>query len=243
MQRVLQAYVGCAGWSLTGSMKERFPGSGSHLERHASRLPAVEIDSSFYRRHKPSTYARWAASVPVSFRFAVKVPRAMTHEARLSGALRIDEILLDVGELGSKLGPLLVQLPPSLAFERSTAAGFFQALRKQFDGDLVCEPRHPSWFAADVDGILQEYSVARVAADPAAVPSGAEPGGWPGLVYYRLHGSPRRYHSAYSEEYVQKLSRQLALHARSTPTWCIFDNTAEGAALANALDLWQRLCG
>src|SRR6188768_857106 len=75
--------IGTAGWSLYKPPAGRFPGTGSHLERYAAMFDAVEINSSFYRPHKPETYARWAASVPAGFRFAVKLPKAITHERRL----------------------------------------------------------------------------------------------------------------------------------------------------------------
>ena len=76
--------IGCAGWSIHKDAAAAFPVEGSHLERYARVFPAVEINSSFYRPHKPETYARWADSVPDGFRFAVKVPRAITHGAAAS---------------------------------------------------------------------------------------------------------------------------------------------------------------
>ena len=74
--------VGCAGWSIPREHADRFPEEGSHLARYAGRFPAVEINSSFYKPHRPATYARWAASVPADFRFSVKVPKLATHERR-----------------------------------------------------------------------------------------------------------------------------------------------------------------
>jgi uncharacterized protein YecE (DUF72 family) len=241
MRQTIQVRVGCAGWAIPGSSKERFPPEGTHLQRYAARLPAVEINSSFYRRHRPGTYARWAASVPGSFRFAVKVPRTITHEARLSDPSQLDGFLPGVQRLGARLGPLLVQLPPSLAYDPPLVSSFFEALRRRFDGSVVCEPRHPSWFTAVVEDLLENYHVARVAADPPPVPQGANPGGWSGLVYYRLHGSPRKYYSAYSGAFLGDLGQILSEASQSAPTWCIFDNTARGAATENALTLWQQL--
>ncbi|SRR5581483_207180 len=77
--------IGVAGWSLPRAVLDEFPREGSHLARYAARLNCAEINSSFYRPHQPATYARWAASVPANFRFAVKLPRAITHDARLRG--------------------------------------------------------------------------------------------------------------------------------------------------------------
>ncbi len=234
--------VGCAGWSVPKEDAARFPEAGSHLERYAGRFPAVEINSSFYRPHRPATYARWAASVPPGFRFAVKVPREITHGCRLADpAEPLDRFLAECGALGEALGPLLVQLPPSLTFDAAVAVPFFAALRERFGGEVVCEPRHPSWFRPEAEQALVQNQVARVAADPAPVPSAAQPGGWAGLVYYRLHGSPRVYYSAYSEPYLAALAATLREAARSAPVWCIFDNTAQGAATDDALAVMERL--
>ena len=235
-------WVGCAGWSLPRSEQERFPGAGSHLERYAARFPAVEINSSFHRPHRPATYERWSASAPPAFRFSVKVPKAITHGLRLKEAEELLEAFLaEAGHLGDKLGCLLVQLPPSLQFEAAVADRFFAALRSRSSVATVCEPRHPSWFTPDADELLTRLGVARVAADPACVSAAAEPGGWPGLGYYRLHGSPRIYYSAYSEEFLETLAARLQEDASRRPVWCIFDNTTLGAATDNALALLARL--
>lgn len=231
--------IGCAGWSLPRSERALFPDRGSLLERYASRFPAVEINSSFHRPHRVTTYARWSASVPEGFRFSVKVPKAITHGLRLQGAeILLDLFLTESAGLGERLGCLLVQLPPSLSFEPGIARAFFTTLRSRSPVPVACEPRHASWFTPEADAILIELGVARVAADPARVPAAGEPGGWPGLVYFRLHGSPRIYYSAYEEEYLDALASRLLDHAAAgRQVWCIFDNTVLGAATRNALDL------
>jgi uncharacterized protein YecE (DUF72 family) len=76
---------------------------------------------------------------------------------------------------------------------------------------------------------------------PVAAAAAAVPGGWPRLVYYRLHGSPRRYYSAYDDRFLDRLAATLRARARTASVWCIFDNTAAGAATANALALLERL--
>jgi len=231
--------VGTAGWSLPRAEQPHFPAEGTHLERYAARLNAVEINSSFYRPHRPSTYARWAASVPAAFRFAVKVPRAITHERRLADAEPLlDAFLAEVAALGDRLGPLLVQLPPSLRFDAPVAAAFLAALRERHAGAVAIEPRHASWFTEEAAALLAERRVARVAADPPRAGVDGEPGGWSGLLYYRLHGSPRIYYSAYDGDYLRALAARLgAAAAAGVPAWCIFDNTAAGAATANALEV------
>jgi uncharacterized protein YecE (DUF72 family) len=235
-------WLGTAGWSVPSRYAAQVPAGGSHLERYAQRLDAVEINSSFYRPHQRKTYERWAASVPDGFRFAVKVPKAITHEQRLEdcGAL-LERFVAEVAGLGSKLGVLLVQLPPKLAFEKRVADRFFRDLRQRIDVAVACEPRHASWFTSEVNDWLAERRVARVAADPAPIPGAGEPGGWNGLAYYRWHGSPRIYYSDYDDAALAALGKRLEeQRQRGVPAWCILDNTASGAALGNALALTVR---
>lgn len=235
--------IGTAGWGIHASYAHLFPSAGTHLERYAAVMNAVEINSSFYRPHQRSTYERWAASTPASFRFAVKVPKAATHESRLKDTAAIlDRFLDEVAGLGAKLGPLLIQLPPSLPFDASVAAAFFSDLRARHAGHLACEPRHASWFTSAADALLAEHRVVRVAADPpAGAPAAAKPGGWPGLVYRRLHGAPRIYYSNYDSAVLEAIAGDLAARADQAEAWCIFDNTAAFAALDNALSLMAKL--
>lgn len=235
-------YIGTAGWSLPRRWQDAFPPDGSHLERYAARLPAVEINSSFYRPHRPSTYARWAASVPAAFRFAVKIPKTITHAARLTDpADALDRFLGEATALGDRLGCLLVQLPPSLAFDAPTVTAFYEALRARHDGPVAIEPRHATWFADGPEALARAYRVARVAADPPRAPGDGVPGGWPELVYHRLHGSPRIYYSDYDEASRATLAATLGEQARAgRSVWCIFDNTALDAATGNALDVAER---
>ncbi|WP_348647132.1 DUF72 domain-containing protein [Mesorhizobium sp. NZP2077] len=213
------------------------PQPGSHLERYSRHFPIVEIDTSFYKPHRRETYERWAGSVPERFRFAVKTPKAMTHENRLVDCETLaDAFLQQVDGLDEKLSVLLVQLPPSLAFEPDVADGFFEMLGWRSLARLACEPRHPSWFEAEAEALLASRRIARVAADPAPVPAAAVPGGWAGLAYFRWHGMPRVYYSDYDTEALDRISRQVqAASASGAEVWGIFDNTAAGHALGNAL--------
>jgi uncharacterized protein YecE (DUF72 family) len=232
-------HVGCAGWSIPSQFAHNFSTAGTHLERYARELSAVEINTSFYRPHRPSTYRRWADCVPASFRFSVKMPKLITHTLKLGNAeAPLDLFFSEAGELGTKLGPILVQLPPSLAFDRTVVREFWESVRVRFGGALVCEPRHASWFETSADELLTEFRVSRVAADPSILPQARLPGAHSEIVYFRLHGSPRVYYSAYGRDFLAQLAVTLdSIHKAGADVWCIFDNTAEGAAVSNALEL------
>lgn len=226
--------MGTAGWAIPRAVAAAFPGEGSALARYSRVFNSLEINSSFWRRHKSATWARWAETIPDDFRFSVKLPRSITHERKLlTSRAPLDDFFLDVAPLGHKLGPVLIQLPPSLAFEARRARAFFKLLRARHDRDVVCEPRHPTWFTAEADALLGDFGVARVAADPARVPAAAEPGRSSARAYYRMHGSPRMYYSEYGAARIQELAAKLSVSSR--PVWCMFDNTASGAGAADAL--------
>jgi len=236
-----ETLIGCAGWAIPAVARHEFASAGSSLQRYAARFSAVEINSSFYRSHRPATYARWADTVPPTFQFAVKVPKAITHVRRLLDVeALLQEFVSQVCCLGDKLGCLLVQLPPTLGYS-GAAEVFFWILRRHFAGAVVLEPRNHEWFTPSVESVLTAYRISRVAADPGIQASAYEPGGWRGLAYYRLHGWPRLYFSSYTLPYIASLAQKLRAHSHAgATTWCTFDNTALGEATLNALDL-QRL--
>jgi uncharacterized protein YecE (DUF72 family) len=229
--------IGTAGWAVPKIHADLCAPTGTHLEKYSGVLNAVEINSTFYRPHQTKTFERWCAVTPEDFSFAVKLAKSITHEAKLArtGAL-LAAFFENVRPLGEKLGPVLVQLPPKLAFEAGTAREFFDTVRELYTGRLVLEPRHASWFTLPADRLLRDFEVARAMADPpAGSPLAAEPGGWPGLRYYRLHGSPRKYWSAYEPPYLSELAHRIG--KKPVETWVIFDNTAQNHAFGNALTL------
>jgi uncharacterized protein YecE (DUF72 family) len=152
--------IGVAGWTIPARFKGSFPGNGTHLQRYARTLNAVEINTSFKQSHSRATYERWAKSGPREFRFSVKVPHAFTHESEL----------------------------------------------------------RPS--KAALDALSTRSPVSHE------------------IVYFRLHGSPRRYYSDYTDEQLQLIRARIdAACQESKQVWCIFDNTALGCATGNALEL------
>lgn len=228
--------VGCAGWTIPGADRAAFPAEGSHLEKYAAVFGAVEINSSFYRPHQRKTYEKWAACVAGDFRFAVKLPRTITHDARLVGIdTALDQFAQEVAGLGGKLGCVLVQLPPKLGFDADVAGSFVGRLAERFRCMIALEARNPGWFGEEATALLARAGVTRVIADPAKgqegphVPTTAS-------IYVRLHGAPRVYYSSYDPAYLAQLAHDMRVHALAGRTvWTIFDNTASGASMPNAL--------
>jgi uncharacterized protein YecE (DUF72 family) len=219
-------FIGTAGWSIPRHHQDSFPSDGTALERYAARFAVTEINSSFHRPHRISTWERWRDSVPKGFRFSVKMPKQITHARKLVGC-----------------EDALVQLAPSLAFDADLARNFFKPLAVRTAARVVCEPRHVSWFGKEADELLEEVQVARVAADPPVCDAAVGPGAWRGLGYWRLHGSPVIYRSSYEDRlhhYATQLRREEVL---SGEVWCIFDNTASSAGAGDALALMRALDG
>lgn len=236
--------VGTAAWSVPRVAAELFPAQGSHLQRYAQVLDCTEVNTSFYRSHKRETYEKWAGQTPSNFRFAVKLPRQITHEGALRAARKpLQQFLGECSGLGRRLAVLLVQLPPSLPFETRIAARFFALLAELHGGAVVCEPRHASWFEPRAERLLIAAHVGRVGADPAPHAGASIPGGWLGddgngagaVVYHRWHGSPRTYWSSYDETWLAARAVESRRWSPTADCWFIFDNTASGAAAANAV--------
>lgn len=234
--------VGTAGWNIARSDAAHFPSGGSALERYASRFPAVEINSSFHRPHRHATWAKWGQSVPAGFRFSAKLPKQISHQRKL---IDCDELLGaflgEVAGLGDKLGVLLLQLPPKHEFRPEVSGQFLRFLVERAPVPVACEPRHPSWMESEVDAVLRELKVARVAADPPITDVGARPGGWGGLRYWRLHGSPVMYRSSYADRIAHLAEAMAGDVGAGRETWCMFDNTASSAATGDAFLLQRSL--
>jgi uncharacterized protein YecE (DUF72 family) len=142
---------------------EGLPASGM-LAFYAERLPAVEINNTFYRLPKPSVLESWAGQVPESFRFAVKASRRITHQKRLRDAGDETRYLLDVTRaLGPRLGAILFQLPPNLKADLDRLDRFLELLPSTLRAAF--EFRHPSWRDPAVLERLRERTHAWVVND------------------------------------------------------------------------------
>jgi uncharacterized protein YecE (DUF72 family) len=132
---------------------------------YSSRFPTVEINNTFYRLPKETVLLEWAAQVPEQFTFAVKASQRITHYARLKeeSADLVDYLLKTTSALGSRLGPILFQLPPNLKKDVNRLRGFLGLLPS--DRRYVFEFRHESWFDDEVFTALRERDVAMCVAE------------------------------------------------------------------------------
>jgi uncharacterized protein YecE (DUF72 family) len=233
--------VGLAGWSNPPAKRHERDPDQTHLAHYAEHFSCVEINSSFYRPHQSATYARWRDETPAQFRFSVKMPRSVTHESHLKRcASEVAGFYEDIVALRPKLAAVLVQLPPSLEFNRRTVRTFFNSVPRLRGTKVVCEPRHASWFTSAADSTLRDAGVSRVAADPARCAGAELPGGARRFAYFRWHGAPRLYYSKYSQAQLA-IFAAMVKKAKAAETWCVFDNTARHAAWDDALEFMAAL--
>jgi uncharacterized protein YecE (DUF72 family) len=163
----MRVLAGTSGWSYPawkGSFyPEKLP-SSRMLAAYAERLPAVEVNATFYRMPQARTLAGWRAEVPPGFVFALKGPQRVTHVKRLAGAADDVAFFHSVAaELGPALGPVLWQLPPSLAKDLPLLRDFLALLPR--GGRAAFEFRHASWHDDGVRAALADAGAALCIAD------------------------------------------------------------------------------
>jgi uncharacterized protein YecE (DUF72 family) len=150
------------GWR--GPFYPRFLKSGDRLAFYAEHFATVELNVTFYQMPKAEAFRGWRDAVPDDFRFAVKASRYLTHIRRLEDPQGPVEFLMErAGELGNKLGVVLLQLPPSLEINLERLDQTLRTLRGAVP--VAVEPRHTSWFVPELCDLLQRYDAAFVMAD------------------------------------------------------------------------------
>ncbi len=252
--------IGTSGWNYPewrGKFyPEGLPRSGE-LEYYGQQFDTLELNSSFYRLHRPSTYEKWSAAVPSDFQFAVKGWRMITHMRRLKNVE--DDLATFFGSgvltLGEKLGPVLWQLPPSLKYDEDILRSFLSALPATYGEAMEMggvmrepgipdissrpiryslEPRATGFDSPDVLDLFREHDVALVMSDIGGRhPEYRETTG--NLVYVRLHGSPRVYFSKYAEDVLAEWAQRVeGWSEQGRDTYVYFDNTGAGWAPRDA---------
>jgi uncharacterized protein YecE (DUF72 family) len=236
---MVDVLVGTSGWQYEDWRSVLYPAGlpkRGWLSRYAERFPTVEVNNTFYRLPQASTFSRWAQETPDGFVCAVKASRFITHIRRLRDCAEPVELLRSrATELGSRLGPVLFQLPPSLSADPGLLRGFLGVVPRS--QRAAFEFRHRSWFCDEVYELLDDAGAALVMADrPFARTPGVVTGGW---AYLRFHqGRPDA--PGYPRAKLRRWAGRIAsLEAREV--FVYFNNDTGGAAVRDALTLMELL--
>ncbi len=234
--------VGTSGWSYRHWVGKFYPQgmrNDQFLSYYTQHFGCVELNASFYRLPKPAMVEGWVAKTPEHFRFAAKLSRLITHQKRL---VDCREALVSYFEVMSKLtprlGPILIQLPPSFRFDGAVVEPFLTVLRNEFgEYTYALEARNDTWFTAEAQDLLRRYNIAWVIAD-----SGGRFPKYEGVtadfVYLRFHGPGALYASDYPDEQLAEYATKVARWLKAgLAVWAFFNNDVGGYAVKNAMTL------
>jgi uncharacterized protein YecE (DUF72 family) len=249
-------FIGTSGWSY--GWENFYPAGLPARERlrfYASRFASAEVNYSFYHLPKESTLAKWRDETPDGFVFALKLSRFITHIKRLKGVgAPLRTFFARARTLGAKLGPILVQLPPSFKLDAERLADFLARAARASSAPgrgrprLAFEFRHPSWFAP---GEARDAVLARIGkrggalafAHSARYPYPEDEPVAADFVYLRFHGPRELFASRYGKRGLAPWARKIARwRARGLDVYAYFNNNAAGYAAEDAAQL-ARLCG
>lgn len=229
-------YIGTSGWQYK-HWRERFYPKGvpqkAWLEYYAERFQTVEVNNAFYMLPKPETFTAWAARTPSDFIVGVKVSRYLTHIKKLNDPTEpVERFMSHASNLGPKLGPLLVQLPPTL---KVNVGALDETLRLFGDRVRVAvEFRHDSWFVDEVKDVLARHGAALVLADRASNPVTPlwRTADW---GYIRWHWGLGKPIPCYTRGDMKTWAKRLAdMWDREDDVFAYFNNDPEGCALSDA---------
>lgn len=242
MQTVTNWQIGCSGFHYK-EWKELFYPAGlpqrSWFTHYCEHFSALELNVTFYRFPQLTTLQGWYEKSPAHFSFAVKAPRLITHYKKFEETASLLNDFYNVTRQGlkEKLGCILFQLPPDLSFSEQ----LLDKIINQLDGSFknIIEFRHKSWWNSAVYDVLTMKNISFCSISYPNLPDPVIQ--TTGTVYYRFHGVPRLYHSAYSESFLQKIADEINNLNVVEQAFLFFNNTASTAAIHNARYLQQQL--
>jgi uncharacterized protein YecE (DUF72 family) len=240
---VATAYIGTSGWNYSGWKTGFYAGVAQRnwLRFCAERFTGIEVNGTFYRLQRRSTFERWRDETPVHFRFAAKANRYLTHNKKLNEPEQPIQRERELATgLGEKLAVVVWQLPRNFKKHTDRLERFADALGQWPEARHAVEFRHASWFDEEIAACLRAHRVAVCLSDAADWPM------WEAvttdLVYVRLHGHTRTYASPYSETLLEHWAgRAYQWLQEGRDVHVYFDNDAEGAAPWDALRLLVRV--
>jgi uncharacterized protein YecE (DUF72 family) len=234
-------HIGTSGWVYRSWKGPFYPDtlpSRRYLAFYAQEFRTAEINTSFYHLPRATTFTNWAEQVPENFIFAVKASRFLTHIKRLLDPEEPWQRFVDSAvNLGARLGPILLQFPPSFRINVPRLEAFFKVAKsvrpRQAPLTLVCEFRHESWFHPDIYRLLNRYQVAWCIADGAKYPR--KDLVTTDFAYIRYHGRSKMFASNYSKAVLLKEARLIQQYLRDgLDVFVYFNNDANGNAVRNA---------
>ena len=233
MDQDVSIRIGTSGWTYQHWEGKFYPvkwPKSKWLEYYIQLFDTVELNASFYRLPKRTTFENWKLRTPDNFLWSVKSSKFITHIKKLENpAESLERFYGAAAGLGEKLGVILFQLPPSLALDVNIFTEFCESLAPNMRHAL--EIRHPSWINDQVFGILRKFNIALCMADTAGRYPSCE-AVTADFVYIRLHGSQKLYASPYSEEELRTWAEKV--NGWNRDAFIYFDNDFEGYAVSNA---------
>jgi uncharacterized protein YecE (DUF72 family) len=227
--------IGTSGWQYEDWRRRFYPeglARGKWLAQYGSHFDTVELNNSFYRLPDKETFARWGAATSRDFVFSVKASRYLTHVRRLKDPVEPVHRLMDhAAGLGTKLGPVLVQLPPNLTVD---VAALDEVLRAFPDHTRIAfEPRHESWFVDGVADVLRAHDAALCLIDaPGRKVPHWRTAGW---GYLRLHEGRATPHPCYGRRALSTWAERLAgMWSPGDDVFVYFNNDRGGCAVRDA---------
>ena len=237
--------LGTSGWDYPEWVGKVYPpkGASDRLRYYADLFPIVEVNSTFYRLPPPSVAESWARRTPNGFRFAAKFPQTITHDLKLVGTdeelHRFLQVLRPLREAG-KFAAALLQLPPSLPFERATVRSFYERLPR--DLPVAVEFRERSWLAAESFDLLREFGLAYVVVDEPMLPVELTTTASFSYVRWHGHGRPVWYDYLYQpRELAPWVERVKTLADGTSQLFGFFNNHFRGDAVTNAQTMSELL--
>lgn len=226
--------IGTSGWSYE-HWKENFYPSNlkpiDWLNYYANVFPTVEINTTFYHTPKLSTVKHWSEIVPKDFLFSIKINRYITHQKKLNDCKNsLDIFYKSIQKLNAKIGPILIQLPPSFKNNKERLLEFIRLLKKKYC--YTFEFRHKSWFCDEIYEILKENKIALCITDlngkqsPEVVTAD--------FIYIRLHGPKHAYSGSYGPAKLKIWKKKIENFSQTSSVYCYFDNDEKGYAIQDA---------
>jgi len=241
--------IGTSGWSYNEWVGVFYPNSTTNkLSYYSKVFPTAEVDSTFYSFPSKGLVLGWARYSPDNFVFSVKLPQLLTHEKKLdlSKGVEADLVrflgLLKPLMLSGKLGPVLIQLPPSFSYQSDfeKLKGFLA--RSPDDVKFAVEFRHPSWLKDDVWSFLRSRNVANVIVDEPLLPPDTVTTADFAFIRWHGHGSRPWYNYRYSEKELDAwVPKVKDVAARVKRTFGYFNNHFRGFAVENSLKMLAKL--